>query len=448
MKKMLSIAAVAALATSSFAASDLAGAFKEGKTSGQVRSMYINNALKNVDDKHAYGLGGKLAYETAPLYGISAGVGFYTSQDLGTKDSNIAKYDTSMLDQNNNSYSILGQAYLQGQFGKTTVKVGRQQLDTPLAASDDARMIPNLFEAAVVINTDLPDTTLIGAYVARMAGWDSYSNRASKTQFNSMSRSALSSLADVNNIGDNGVYAAAVVYGGIKNLTLQGWYYHAVDVLDAPYLQADYAIEFSKDIKLTLSGQYYSLKATGDTKNLLDSLALKLDYDVWGAKAALTLDNIGLTPYIAYNSVSDKDGGLTAMNTWGGLPEFTNMEEANLNNGYTNGVNTNNLLNNTGPATYIGTGASGAKAWKAGVDLNLDKYGLGARTLGVAYGSYDLKNNRNGNVDSDYNVWDVVYTCNGMLLKNLDAKLAYENVDNKQDSKDQSWFKFILNYNF
>ncbi len=41
MKKMLSIAAVAALATSSFAASDLAGAFKEGKTSGQVRAMYL-----------------------------------------------------------------------------------------------------------------------------------------------------------------------------------------------------------------------------------------------------------------------------------------------------------------------------------------------------------------------------------------------------------------------
>lgn len=124
------------------------------------------------------------------------------------------------------------------------------------------------------------------------------------------------------------------------------------------------------------------------------------------------------------------------------------MEEANLNNGYSNGTNTTALLNGTGPSTYIGTGSSGAKVWKAGVDLNLDKYGLGSRTLGVAYGSYDLKNNRNGNVDSDYNVWDVVYTCNGMLLKNLDAKLAYENTDNKVDNKDQSWFKFILNYNF
>lgn len=445
MKKMLSIAAVAALATSSFAASDLAGAFKEGKTSGQVRAMYLNNDLSSAAnsgnnlDKSAFGLGGKLSYETAPLYGVSAGVGFYTSQDLGTKDNNVGKRNPDMLDENGNSYSLLGQAYLQGQFGKTTVKVGRQQLDTPLAASDDARMIPNLFEAAVVINTDLPDTTLIGAYVARMAGWDSSSNRSAKTQFQSMSRSALGTLADVNNIGDEGVYAAAIVYGGIKNLTLQGWYYHAVDVLDAPYLQADYAIEFTKDVKLTLSGQYYGLKATGNTKNFLNSANLKLDYDVWGAKAALAIDNIGLTPYVAYNSVSDKENGLAAVNAWGGLPEFTNMEEANLNSAYGNGSN---------PTGYVAGGAMGAKVWKVGADLNLDKYGLGARTLGLAYGSYDLKNNRNNNVDSDYNVIDVVYTCNGALVKNLDAKLAYEKVDNKVDSKDQTWLKVIFNYNF
>ena len=183
MKKMLSIAAVAALATSSFAASDLAGAFKEGKTSGQVRAMYLkqdfssdmNDATKgNTPDTSGFALGGKLSYETAPLYGISAGVGFYTTQDLGTKANQNNKVEGSLYNDFGypttpaSSYSLLGQAYLQGQFGKTTVKVGRQQLDTPLAGSDDTRMIPNLFEAAVAINTDLPDTTVIGAYVTRM----------------------------------------------------------------------------------------------------------------------------------------------------------------------------------------------------------------------------------------------------------------------------------------
>ena len=113
MKKMLSIAAVAALATSSFAASDLAGAFKEGKTSGQVRAMYLKTDIKDSSvDPSAFAVGGKLAYETAPLYGISAGVAFYTTQDLGTKSETFAKVDTSLYNDGGSSYSLLGQAYL------------------------------------------------------------------------------------------------------------------------------------------------------------------------------------------------------------------------------------------------------------------------------------------------------------------------------------------------
>jgi imipenem/basic amino acid-specific outer membrane pore len=445
MKKMLSIAAIAALATSSFAASDLAGAFKEGKASGQIRAMYIGNDLSSAandagsQDKSAFALGGKLGFETAPLYGISAGAVFYTSQDLGTKNKDVAKRNVDMLDENGNSYSLLGQAYVVGSFAKTTVKVGRQQIDTPLAASDDARMIPNLFEAALVINTDVPNTTLIGGYVSRMAGWDSFSDKSSRTQFQSMSRSALNTLSDSAEIGDHGVYVVAAVNSSIKDLTLQAWYYNAVDVLTAPYLQADYALGIANGVKLTVSGQYFALKSQGKTKNFLDANSLKLDYSVYGLKAALALENIGLTPYVAYNSVSDKEGGLYATNTWGGLPEFTNMEEANLNQGYVNGTNS---------VGYLTTGTSGATAYKVGVDYSLEKLGLGARTLTVAYGSYDLKDSRNGNVDSDYKVYDLVYTCSGALVKNLDARLAYEKVDNQIDTKDQTWLKVIFNYNF
>lgn len=46
MRKItLSLAVAATVATTgSFAASDLEGAFKEGKTSGQIRAFYINRA--------------------------------------------------------------------------------------------------------------------------------------------------------------------------------------------------------------------------------------------------------------------------------------------------------------------------------------------------------------------------------------------------------------------
>lgn len=445
MKKMLSIAAMAALATTSFAASDLAGAFKEGKTSGQIRAMYIQNDLSSTandagtPDNSAFALGGKLGFETAPLYGISAGAVFYTSQDMGTKNSDSAKVEPYMFDQDKKSYSLLGQAYVQGQFGKTTIKVGRQQIDTPLAGSDDIRVIPNLFEAALVINTDLPSTTLIGGYVARMAGLDSLSDKPSRTQFQSMSRSALGQNVDnaTHTVGDKGVYVVAAINNSIKDLTLQAWEYRAVDVVNAVYLQADYKLGLAKDTALNLAAQYYNVQNIGKTKDLLAMTAAtgngKANYDVYGAKASLET-SVGLTPYVAYNKVSEQkdgvNGGTFVFGAWGGYPEFAIADEFWYNSG--NGANSFN----------------GAQSYKIGADYSLEKLGLGARTIGAAYTKFDLKNQYNSNNDADTAVWDVIYTCNSALVKNLDAKLVFESVDSKTNSIDRKTFKATLNYNF
>ena len=63
MKKMVKLSVVAAVAmtSSAFAASDLAGAFKEGTTSGYVRAMYIGQNNKgDTADVNSLGLGGNL----------------------------------------------------------------------------------------------------------------------------------------------------------------------------------------------------------------------------------------------------------------------------------------------------------------------------------------------------------------------------------------------------
>lgn len=55
----------------------------------------------------------------------------------------------------------------------TTVKVGRQELPkslSPFAFSEGWRVFKNTFDAAIVINSDIPDTTLVGAYVAGGTG--------------------------------------------------------------------------------------------------------------------------------------------------------------------------------------------------------------------------------------------------------------------------------------
>jgi hypothetical protein len=195
-KLTLSLAAVAAMATGAFAdayGTGLADAFSKGKVDGQVRGMYEyqnNQVFGNQPNNNnsAFALGGNLGFTTAPYYGIQAGAKFYTTQVLGassnlnggvnSKGQNIPQASLAPFVENASStagttpqsYSVLGEAFIQGTYGKTIAKIGRQTLDTPLAGGDDNYMIPNLFQAGVLINQDIPQTTLVAAYVNGMMG--------------------------------------------------------------------------------------------------------------------------------------------------------------------------------------------------------------------------------------------------------------------------------------
>jgi hypothetical protein len=155
-KTIFSVVAISVLVTSCFAGNELAIAFKDGKVTGDIRAMYISDDFTSsaqaagASNQSTFAVGGKLKYETAPLYGVNMGVSFFTTNKLSGENS--SKSVANMYDGDSRGYSILGEAYLNGTFGKTTIKVGRQQLDTPLASSDDVRMIPNLFDAALIIN--------------------------------------------------------------------------------------------------------------------------------------------------------------------------------------------------------------------------------------------------------------------------------------------------------
>jgi hypothetical protein len=64
----------------------------------------------------------------------------------------------------------MNEAWMAATAGKTTAKLGRMELDTPLAFTEKWSIEKNTFEAAVAINTDIPDTTLVGAYIGNGNG--------------------------------------------------------------------------------------------------------------------------------------------------------------------------------------------------------------------------------------------------------------------------------------
>ncbi|MDQ1325970.1 MAG: imipenem/basic amino acid-specific outer rane pore, partial [Campylobacterota bacterium] len=149
MRKIaLSLVTIATLSCSAMAAETLEEALTEGEISGVLRTFYIDRtynvgATKN---RNSLAVGGYFGYETAPWYGLSIGAKAYSTNkvDIHGSATETTSYDPSLFGDGYDSYTFLGELYANFKKDNTTFKVGRQRLDTPLAGSDEARMLPNL----------------------------------------------------------------------------------------------------------------------------------------------------------------------------------------------------------------------------------------------------------------------------------------------------------------
>ncbi len=304
-----------------------------GEVFGQFRTFYIDRSYAGIvnNNRNSLAMGGYIGYKTPTFSGFSAVIAAYGTYgfDIHDEDADVlgtASYDPSLYGDAFDNYAFIGQAYINYAFGNTNIKVGRQRLDTPLAGADDARMLPNLFEAAVVSNTDIQDTTLILAHVTKesvgtfgnvygapsalslQSGYGLGYKEGTSGEFADMGVIALGEGTNT-----DGVTAGAVIYKGIEGLNLQAWDYYAHDILNAIYLQADYKLSAVK-----LSAQYINESDVGD------ALAGSVDSNYWAVKAGTSFG--GLSGYVAYSQTADSDnasmnGGI--LTPWGGMPAFT-----------------------------------------------------------------------------------------------------------------------------
>ena len=153
MKKhiVLSAIAIGLLGSVSVqAADDLSSMFSEGKASGQIREFSISRGVEYTDSskdytRNANAIGGYVKFETADYKGLSLGTALYTTNGFGLDSprDDYTKVDPTLLGKSNESYSLLGEAFVQYKYENTSFKGGRQKLNTPMAGADDARMIPN-----------------------------------------------------------------------------------------------------------------------------------------------------------------------------------------------------------------------------------------------------------------------------------------------------------------
>ena len=155
--------------------------FSEGKFYGRLRSNTFHFWWNEEDSKHDItlisGLGGSVVYQSAIYSGFGFGAGLYYSHGffdekvdsaLRFKAGKDAFSRYSFLKTGNKNMAVLGQAYLQYEWwNETSVKLGRQLVESFYTKSNDTKMIPNTFDGLVFKTEDIPDSSLQLAYLQR-----------------------------------------------------------------------------------------------------------------------------------------------------------------------------------------------------------------------------------------------------------------------------------------
>ncbi len=251
----------------------------------------------------------------------------------------------------------------------TTLKVGRQELNTPLLFTEKWNVVDNTFNAALLINNDIPDTTLIGAFVGKSNGVAGGSTVAFDGEFNSFA--------------NHGAVAVGAINKSIPNTNLQAWYYSITSAAKAFWLQGDTS---QLDKTIDLGVQFAHLKpSVDDFKGAGDDG--KKGTSIGAVKAAI---NVADSTFYAAFSKAGKGENNT---------NFSNAATDDKSNIYTA----------LGSIWLDGehTTKSDTKAWKVGASTKLVPY----VTLSTSYGQAKQGNNgdrRDLSERNEYSAFDLI----------------------------------------
>lgn len=188
-------------------------AIKNGTTSGQARFGYIA-VDPEVAGKTTTGaaIGGILKFESAKLNNHQFAIAPYFVEQLAFLNGDASKNELNgdFFDSNNEGFAYIGEVYVNYDFTKTSVRVGRQKLDNPFINTDEIRMFSNTFDG-IWINSNMGDALKLEAgHIGRWAGFDS---GGSQEKFKNTSN-------------DGGVTAVGINYKQSNSLSTQAWIYN------------------------------------------------------------------------------------------------------------------------------------------------------------------------------------------------------------------------------
>ena len=360
---------------------------------GYIRGGYIQTNKKNVSNQQAYGLGGEFAL------GVSWGTYFklhasaFSAINPGFNSGNKDEIQGDFFDANKNSYITLGEAVLTLSYADFQVHIGPQRFNSPHMDEDDLRLLPNIFEAYLV-DYHIDDEFYLGSGFVRTAkGWENNGN-----------------AADFVDIGEafGGTGSQSWLARGKYNqgyISASAWYYYIKDVQQIFFTDITYQNKFNDIFSYNIGGQFDLGRSVGK-----QSIG-KVDANTLGVFASLSA--YGLTFTTAYNK---NFGQSAAVNSVGGGPFFTSMEETTLD------------------------AVSGANA--QGLLLTLDYQPIEELVIGAAAGDFQAGNS------NDFHTQEFNTYLSFQFKRMLTVDFMYAYIKNLLSSQKTEQIRVILGYQF
>lgn len=375
---------------------------------GQLRAGYITFSDTLQKNKDAYAVGGHYHFTTKSWKGIQANLALYTILNLDIMQ-NQNYSNSGFFNAGGNSYILFLKAFLDGDWDKTKIRVGRQILNTPHLDSDDIRMMPNSFEAYTITDNHIKDIVFTAGFVTKMAG---QGNGLDTSRFLKIEK-----VLGLQNKNSNGIFYASATYTGVEDFSLMSWYYNYHNIANIIYFESSYQYNVLRNVSLALAIQYNQSDNSGS------AFLGKQNSRTYGISAEANFKDIGLTVLSAYTQ--DNGNGATGLSLGGG-PFFTSME-----------IQTLDILGGAG------------NAWMIGAGHTIDYAGFKGITIGLAYAVFKAKEtslyaSSEINAVLEYN-WN----------KELSFMAVYASIDyhegkdaNNNPFNDYQQFRLIAKYNF
>ena len=267
-------------------AEDFLDIFTEGKFYGRVRSNTFYYRWGVEDVKHSdhliSGLGGSVAYKTAPYQNLSFDTTFYYSQAFfddndaliplvrSGKDT-FSRYDYFTVGRKN--IAVFGQAYLRYEpIDNTNIILGRQLVETFYTKSNDSKMIPNSFDAVVLDVRSVPNLKVKLGYLAKQKLRDHTdqhsvlmyddSNTIAYSQYTGNDDSAMHRGLSYTNLTahskrtDEPLILADVAYRPLEDLKLNFAAYSVPALVSSVMGEANYIVYKGSDFSITPGVRY------------------------------------------------------------------------------------------------------------------------------------------------------------------------------------------------